>query len=57
MNETFELVIRSLPPTQHIDAPVEVRLRTALKFLLRATGFRCYSIRPQDPEFADGDGI
>jgi hypothetical protein len=56
MNETYTLVIRSLPPRDE-DAPEDCRLRTALKFLLRGCNFRCFSIWPQKAEFADGDGI
>ena len=56
MPETYTLIIRSLPPRDG-DAPEDCRLKTALKFLLRACNFRCFSIWPQDPKFSDGDGI
>ena len=52
------MTIRDLPPSQNSTGePVEIRLRAALKFLLRACKFRCVTLRPQNPEFADGDGI
>ncbi len=52
----YSLIIRSVLPGDD-DAPEIVRLRTALKMIYRACGFRCLEIRPQDPEFSDGDGI
>jgi hypothetical protein len=55
----YTMAIRTIPlgSLDEFDQPEAIRLRQLLKFMLRAFGFRCMTIRPQTPEFSDGDGI